>query len=92
MSALTQVIVWIVIIGIIVGFLWWRGYLHKFGQFLEQTREELRKCSWPTREELKGATIVVLVTMFLLGLYIGLVDSLVLLILKVLIGAAKGFV
>ena len=31
------------------------------------TREELRKCTWPTLEELKGSTVVVTISIILLG-------------------------
>ena len=33
------------------------------------TMEELRKCAWPTWEELKGSTIVVTITIVLLGAF-----------------------
>jgi preprotein translocase SecE subunit len=29
----------------------------------------LKKCSWPSREELKGSTVVVMITIALLGLF-----------------------
>lgn len=89
-GALWKILIWAIVIGVIFGFLWWRGYLRRFGQFLDETREELWKCSWPTKEELKGATAVVLVTIVLLGLYIGIVDVVVLFILRILLTAAKG--
>jgi preprotein translocase subunit SecE len=34
-----------------------------------ETREELRKCTWPTFDELKGSTVVVMVTIALLGAF-----------------------
>jgi preprotein translocase subunit SecE len=60
-------IIWIVIIG--GGFFWaWRsGELAKLTTFARETREELRKCTWPTWNELKGSTVVVMISIFLLG-------------------------
>jgi len=65
---------WPLIIGaILIGgtfaFLWKQGYLVKIRNYVAETREELRKCTWPSREELKGSTVVVMVTIAILGLY-----------------------
>ena len=43
--------------------------------FLRDVRSELRKISWPTRDELKKATIVIIVFVVALGVFIGLLDS-----------------
>jgi len=43
-------------------------------KFLSEVQSELKKVAWPSREELKGSTIVVLAITFLLGLYIGVLD------------------
>ncbi|MBM3836979.1 MAG: preprotein translocase subunit SecE [Verrucomicrobia bacterium] len=37
--------------------------------YVMETREELRKCTWPTYDELKGSTIVVLVATAILGAF-----------------------
>jgi preprotein translocase subunit SecE len=60
-------IIWIVVIG--GGFIWaWRGgQLARLTVFVGETREELRKCNWPTWNELKGSTVVVMIAIFLLG-------------------------
>ncbi|MEI6391894.1 MAG: preprotein translocase subunit SecE [Verrucomicrobiota bacterium] len=42
---------------------------------MQQTREELRKCTWPTWTELKGSTVVVTISIVILGGYIVLVDQ-----------------
>lgn len=46
----------------------------KIGQFLNEVKLELKKVSWSTREELKDSTIVVLVSIVILGAFIGLFD------------------
>ena len=62
-------IIWGVVIAAVFGFLWSKGYLVKIRNYMEETQEELKKCSWPNREELKGSTVVVMVTITLLGLF-----------------------
>jgi preprotein translocase subunit SecE len=47
--------------------LWRQGYLVRIKNYVEETREELRKCTWPSWDELKGSTVVVLVSVVLLG-------------------------
>lgn len=70
-------IIWVLVLGAVIGFLWSKGYLLRFGAYVGETREELRKCSWPTREELKGSTLVVLVSIVLLGGFTVIVDFIV---------------
>jgi len=67
-------IIWIVVIGAIFGFLWQRGYLARIRDYCAETQEELKKCTWPSIDELKGSTVVVMLTIFLLGLFTVSVD------------------
>jgi preprotein translocase subunit SecE len=64
----------IVIAGVIFGVLWYQGYLVKIRNYVAETQEELRKCTWPSWDELKGSTLLVMVTMALLGLFTISVD------------------
>ena len=50
-------------------FLWAKGYLLRLSNYVGETREELKKCTWPTWDELKGSTAVVLISMLLLGVF-----------------------
>jgi preprotein translocase subunit SecE len=45
-------------------------------QFYLDVRSEMKKVSWPGRQEVIGTTIVVVVAVFFFGLYLGLVDYL----------------
>jgi preprotein translocase SecE subunit len=63
----TTLIIWVGIIGVAFAILWRKGYLLRFADYVMETREELRKCSWPSLDELKGSTVVVMVTIALLG-------------------------
>jgi len=44
--------------------------------FLRDVRVELRKITWPTWDELKKATVVIIIFVSALGAFIGLMDSL----------------
>ena len=45
-------------------------------QFYFDVRSEMKKVSWPGRQEIIGTTIVVIVATFFFGLYLGLCDYL----------------
>jgi preprotein translocase subunit SecE len=72
---LIKIGIWGAVVGIVFAFLWRKGYLAQLTAYVQQTREELRKCTWPTWEELKGSTVVVTISIVLLGGYIVLVDQ-----------------
>ena len=61
--------IWVAVIGAAFAFCWRKGYLAALSVYVQETKEELRKCSWPSTEELKGSTGVVLVAIVLLGGY-----------------------
>ena len=58
---------------------------NKILSFLEETKTELKKVTWPTRVELIGSTTVVLLTTILLATYIGFFDYLFSIAMKLLI-------
>ena len=43
-------------------------------QFYSDVRSEMKKVSWPGRQEVVGTTVVVLGAVFFFGLFLGLVD------------------
>jgi preprotein translocase subunit SecE len=43
-------------------------------RYFSETTGELRKVSWPTRQEAIQLTIIVLVVMVFMGIFLGLVD------------------
>jgi preprotein translocase subunit SecE len=51
------------------------GRFGRFVQFLRDVRNELRKVTWPTFEELKKATTVIVIFVAVLGVMIGLMDA-----------------
>ena len=72
---LVKIGIWGAIVGIIFMILWRKGYLLQLTNYVQQTREELRKCTWPTWDELKGSTVVVSISMLILGVFVVLVDQ-----------------
>ena len=49
--------------------------MEQFREYTKDVRSELAKVSWPTREELRDSTMVVIVTVLLVAAFIGLVDQ-----------------
>jgi preprotein translocase SecE subunit len=43
--------------------------------FLGEVKIELAKCTWPARQELFGSTMVVVISVLILGVFVGLSDS-----------------
>jgi len=79
-SDLTKILIWVVVIGAIFAFLWWQGHLKRIATYVQQTREELRKCTWPTWAELKGSTVVVTISIALLGVFTVIADQILFLL------------
>lgn len=51
-----------------------RGQPGKIGRFVRETIGELRKVSWPTRQEAINMTAIVLVVMVFMAIFLWLVD------------------
>ncbi len=43
--------------------------------FLGEVKAELKKCTWPTRQELLGSTIIVVISVVIMGAFVGLSDT-----------------
>ena len=46
----------------------------RFRQFVHETRIELKHVSWPTMDDVKSTTVVVVITIFVFGAFLFLVD------------------
>ncbi|MGQ9802201.1 MAG: preprotein translocase subunit SecE [Candidatus Saccharicenans sp.] len=46
----------------------------RFVNFLKDVRSELKKVTWPAKQEVYGTTIIVIVAVFFFGIYLFLVD------------------
>jgi preprotein translocase subunit SecE len=51
-----------------------KDWTERSKQFYLDVRSEMKKVSWPARQEIVGTTIVVVATVFFFGLYLGMVD------------------
>jgi preprotein translocase subunit SecE len=51
------------------------GVLARARQFYQDVLGEMRKVTWPTRDEVKKATVAIIAFVAILGLAIGLMDS-----------------
>ncbi|HOK02716.1 MAG TPA: preprotein translocase subunit SecE [Spirochaetota bacterium] len=51
-------------------------------QFFKDSREELRKVTWPDREEVTSFTVVVVIALVVFSLFLWLVDSGLMAIIK----------
>ena len=54
--------------------------------FFSETRTELKKVTWPTREELKESTKVVIVSTFIVTIFVGIVDQVLSQIIRLVFG------
>jgi preprotein translocase subunit SecE len=48
--------------------------VEKVKTFAQDVQSEMKKVTWPTREELRGSTMVVIVTVIIMSVFIGVVD------------------
>jgi preprotein translocase subunit SecE len=46
----------------------------KVRQFISEVMAEMKKVSWTTRAELVDSTLIVILSSFLLGLFVGVID------------------
>jgi preprotein translocase subunit SecE len=56
-----------------------------FKDFFHEVTEELKKCIWPTKNELIQSTIVVVISVILLAAFVGLSDFVLMKILRFVI-------
>jgi preprotein translocase subunit SecE len=50
------------------------GPLQNFQDYVRDVRVEMSKVTWPTRDELRESTIVVLIMVLIMTVFIGIVD------------------
>jgi len=58
--------------------------IEKIKTFLSETKNELKKVTWPTKEELKESTRVVIVASAVLTAFIGVIDQILNRIVKLI--------
>ena len=60
--------------------------LGKTGNFIRETVQELKKVTWPSRNELLQSTMVVVATTFMMAFFIGVIDFLLSGLMRFLLG------
>ena len=55
--------------------------------FFGDVMTEMKKASWPTRQELMSSTVMVIVSAFLLSAFVGISDKFLVTVLRLLIPA-----
>ena len=74
MNDWTKILIWAAVIGVVFVYLWWQAQIRRLADYVVETREELRKCSWPNWQELKGSTTLIGICIGLLGAFTVAVD------------------
>ena len=59
-------------------------------QFLREVKQELKKVTWPSRKDTLSGTVVVLVAVFVIAAFLGIVDSVLSRLVKELLMKASG--
>ena len=75
MNHWTKILIWVIVVGSAFGYLWWQGQIQRLSVYVGETREELKKCSWPSWIELKGSTVLISICVALLGLFTYVTDQ-----------------
>ncbi len=62
----------------------------KLKQYVKDTMAELRKMSWPSKDELIGSTVVTVVVSVIIAVFIGIVDRVLVILMKAIFGGGVG--
>lgn len=64
--------------------------MEKITRFLKEVLGELRKVTWPSKDELVGSTIVTIVVSLIVAVFIGIVDRILTLLVQLIFGGFGG--
>ena len=85
MKEYLSLIIWSAILAIAFGVLWYKGQIKRFAAYVQETKEELKKCTWPTWDDLRGSTMVVMISILLMGLFTVVVDFFLAMVVKAMV-------
>jgi preprotein translocase subunit SecE len=51
-----------------------QGFTRAISEYVRDVRVEMNKVSWPSRRELRDSTLVVIVMVFVVAVFVGIVD------------------
>ena len=64
--------------------------MEKITKFLKEVVSELRKVTWPSKDELIGSTIVTIVVSLIVAVFIGIVDRILTFAVQTIFGGGFG--
>ncbi len=56
---------------------WFSDKIEEFREFYNETRYEMQRVTWPTRDQVQSTTIVVVLTVFFFGAFFYVADTLI---------------
>ena len=59
-------------------------------KFIEEVQQEMKRVTWPDREQLRNATFVILVFVIILAIIIGAMDGIFSWLVRTIIGVFSG--
>ena len=59
---------------------------NKIGKFFTEIKSEMKKVTWPTRDELKESTKLVIIATFIVTLFVGFIDQILTFVIRRLLG------
>ncbi len=62
----------------------------KIKQYLKETLAELKKMTWPTKDEMVGSTVIVIVVSLIVAMFIGVVDRILTFLVRTIFGGGIG--
>lgn len=84
MKQFLPLVIGILVAGVAFVLMLRKGYFLQISNYVAETKEELRKCTWPGKEELVESTTVVMVAIILLGAYTVGVDFVISLFVRII--------
>lgn len=64
--------------------------MEKLKKYLKETLAELKKMTWPSKDELVGSTIIVVVVSLIVAIFIGAVDRVLTILVRTIFGGGIG--
>ena len=60
--------------------------IEKIKKYFSEMKGEMKKVTWPTRDELKESTKLVIIATFVVTIFIGVIDQMLTLLIRRLLG------
>jgi preprotein translocase subunit SecE len=76
----TELMVGLIVVAALAGLVFWvvkAGHWAKGVEFMSEVRAEMRKVTFPTKDEVVGTTVVVLIASFVFATYLFLADQVI---------------